>query len=272
MILKPEIDKNAASPAGVLRLLAARASRVAALLSDADENAHPAIGATSRLTAIFSALADLAGPARCEAAAALAARSLELYIDIVLLSGNDETLPLKRREFESLRAFRAAHRISSFGADAEGATPLDVSAQTARALHDGGIDSVRKRVIDVWGPDNGGKPSYPVHWSGRQCTRVIAHNLGPEFEELYIRAYSMTDWLLGRALEKSDRISPADAAAVFDWCASACSLIVLEALRVALESAGETQRARQLAPAALKLRSNPGTLLAPEDIDTLISL
>jgi len=272
MTLRTDEENIGDAQAQALRRLARYAAHEAARVAGSAEGRPPALGAAARLTAIFCALADLAGTARFEAASVLTGRALELYIDIVLLTGDDDSLPLKRREFESLRAFRAAHRISSFGADAEGATPLDVSAQTARALHDGGIDSVRKRVIDVWGPDNGGKPSYPVHWSGRQCTRVIAHNLGPEFEELYIWAYSMTDWLLGRALEKSESVGPADAAAVYDWCASACSLIVLEALRVSLESAGETQRAQQLAYAALKLRNNPGTLLSPEDIDTLISL
>jgi hypothetical protein len=268
MTLRTSSKNSGDARAEALRRLALYVSEETGRVARAAEGRSPALDAAVRLSGIFSALADLDGPERCEAAAALTGRALELYIDIVLLSGDDNSLPLKRREFERLRAYRAAHRISSFGADAEGATPLDVSAQHARASEEGGIDAVRKRVIEVWGADNGGKPSYPVHWSGRQCTRVIAHNLGPEFEELYIRAYSMTDWLLGGALEKSERIGPSDAAAALDWCSAACSLIALEGLRLALEHAGETSRAQNVASAALKLRNNPGTLLSPEDIET----
>ena len=47
------------------------------------------------------------------------------------------------------------------------------------------FQAARDGVKEVWGADNRGKGSYPVHWSGRKCTRQISQDMGAEYEEMY---------------------------------------------------------------------------------------
>jgi len=176
---------------GSRRLLEVIEALVEGAAPDSPESVDAEILNTfNRMLGIFRSMAALEGPEHYEAAATLAAPVFEMYVDLRLLSGDDTGDMLRRRiEYFDIQKFRAAHRIVSFHEESGGRTELDVDEPKRFREDSGGIEEIRKKVAEVWGPDNRGKSSYPVHWSGRKCTRVLCHEMGSECEELYIEAY-----------------------------------------------------------------------------------
>lgn len=192
-----------------------------------------------------------------DAGAAIAGMMLEHYMDMKILHSDDSGEMLTRyREFFHIQKFRAAHRILSFIEDAAGAAKIDAAQYAEYKNESGGIDGVREKVIEVWGADNRGKASYPVHWSGRKCTRVIAHEFGPETEELYIRAYSIPGWHLSDR-EISGSTSASGSNAILDRIRNGAQLILVEASRIIVEINKDDTASGFINEAAAALRNSP---------------
>lgn len=183
------------------------------------------------------ALKALSHPSNSEAAAALTGHALELLIDIAVVRDEaDGTAAIKREAFIELNKFRAAHRILGFCDDSGDGRGVDAGGQREYMEKSGGIEETRRKVIEVWGPDNGGRPSYPVHWSGRKCSRVIAHEMGPDMEELYIRAYPLANWYLNDGADAGGRLSEQRAERALESILDAACSVISRAVQIVAEA------------------------------------
>lgn len=250
----------------------AGSARIARLL---ESEVMPAVGARAgqapgadslavfrRMFRIFQSIVSLGGPDHYESAASLAATLFERYMDLELLAGDESGDMLRRhREFVEIQRFRAAHRIAEFHEESGGGTPLDAGEQLRFREITGGIQEIRKKVIEVWGPDNRGKGSYPVHWSGRKCTRQISQDMGVEYEQLYIEAYSVLSWLIHSGMSGGGEPDAALQEEIFAWCHGIAQLVMLEGARTCLEACGAAAEIPWLDRAVDFLRKTPGAAL-----------
>lgn len=215
--------------------------------------------AFSRLVSLFKSFAAMETDKYGEAGSVITGIMLELFMNIKILHTDDTgTMANKYVEYFEVQKFRAAHRILSFSDDAGEQIKIDVADYKHFMSESGGIDEIRKKVIDIWGADNREKASYPVHWSGRKCTRVMAHELGPEIEELYIRAYSIPNWHINcERLETTPEDAPRDTS-INDWLHGTAQLILVETAIIILNMGDDNRENSFLNEAAAVLRNSPG--------------
>ena len=222
-----------------------------------------------RMFRIFQSVTALPGPDGYEAAAALAALLFERYVDLELLAGDASgKMPRLYREFAGIQKFRAAHRLVEFKESRGGESALDAGEQIRFKDLTGGIEEIRKRVVETWGADNRGKGSYPVHWSGRKCTRQLCRDLGAGHEELYLEAYCILSWLLNVGFSMGGEPDAVLREEIFHWCHGISQLVMLEGARALLDTFGEKERRPWLDRAIVFLRNNPGAALAAEEVDS----
>ncbi|HOO56406.1 MAG TPA: hypothetical protein PLN69_06265 [bacterium] len=219
-----------------------------------------------RIMNLFRSIFTLGEVEHYEAIVTLAGNLFELFIDMNLLTG-DETgeMHRRRREFLDIQKFRAAHRMVAFHDESGGRTVLDVEEQRRFKENIGGIEQIRKRIAEVWGPDNSGRSSYPVHWSGRKCTRVISHEMGLEYEELYIEVYSVLSWMISNGM--SGEFSEDVKYEICSWCHGVSQLAVLEATKLCAGLSKTVEKLVWLPGAIGTLRRTPGTALTADFFD-----
>ncbi len=219
-----------------------------------------------RMCELYHSLITLDSVEHYEATTALAALLYERHMDFVLLSGDKRgEMEMRYREFMKLQKYRSAHRMVSFYDESKGRTALDVETQKEYKRLSGGIEEIRKRVAEVWGPDNRGKSSYPVHWSGRKCTRVISSELGVEYEELYIEAYAVLNWLLSSGLYENQELPRATKEGICEWAHYVGQLTMLDAYSRLINMFDSIAKPEWLDEVVNKLRNHPGKTL--NDID-----
>ena len=223
------------------------------------------IATLDRMRALFGAVAALEAPEHYEASSTLAASMFELYADLLFLSGDETGDMLKRRiEFFEIQKFRAAHRMVSFHDESGGENCLNVEPQRRFKEETGGIEEIRNRVARVWGPDKRGKSSYPVHWTGRKCTRVLCHELGTEYEELYIEAYAVLSWMLNCGLSGGGLPDEATAAEIFSWSQGVAQLSMAEDALLCIRQTCGGLGFPLVENAAGELRRRPGSTIGVE--------
>lgn len=245
--------------------------RIAALLSEIPDEIRrsndpcisgEAVNALIRIREIYNSLEQLSGAEHYESAASVAALLFERYMDLVLLT-SDEAGEMEKRyvEYINLQRFRSAHRVVSFKKNRGEETTLDAEKFVEYKELTGGIEKIRKRVAEIWGTDKGGKASYPVHWTGRKCTRVISSEMGVEYEELYIEAYAVLSWLLSCGLYENRDPAHETKREICDWAKYVGQLAALDAINHICDRCKIIDRPAWLADAVKRLRRNPGSTL-----------
>lgn len=148
-----------------------------------------------RMTAYLASLCRLAS-SRYFQNLATAARSLfELGLDVALL-GRDTTQESADRlsAFTRVERYRAAKTLVDFYANHPLPPDLDLTAQRALCSDAQETAAVQQLILQYWGSRRDGTPNQPKHWSKFSDARGRSQQVGGEWEERYVRYYSMLSW------------------------------------------------------------------------------
>ena len=202
--------------------------------------------------------------------AAAAARSLfELLLDIKALA-TDETGELVERfhAFPEVERFRVAEKLVSFCDNHPNDMNPDDSHQRAFVSKPGKRQTVHQDIVKYWGTTRKGKPNRPEHWTGLK-TPQRAHELGSEYEKLYVEAYPLLSWYIHSGSTGYAGLNTEAIEACFGWSHSIAQRAFLEATLVCAQEMKISAAIDWFQEAIADLRLTPGKVLVEEQIKVL---
>jgi len=202
--------------------------------------------------------------------AAAAARSLfELLLDIKMLA-NDKNgyLADKFHAFPGVEKFRVAQNLVSFCMNNANSTKLDCSHQQTFINSPGKQQAVNETIIKFWGKTKKGAPNRPKHWTGKDIQKR-SHDLGPEYEELYLETFSLFSWYIHSGSTGYAGLNEETLETCFGMSHSIAQKAFLEATVVCAEVMRISSVIFEFKEIIANLRLTPGRVLVDEQIKIL---
>ena len=148
-----------------------------------------------RMAAYLASVRRLDSPIHFQSIAAAARSVFELALDIALLSGDTTTESVDRMTaFTRVERYRVASRLVDFYANRP--VPPNFSITEQRRLCADATEgaAVEALILQYWGRDRNGSLNWPAHWSRFRDARGRARHVAPNWEDRYVRYYSILSW------------------------------------------------------------------------------
>lgn len=164
-----------------------------ALVTGSSDKEKAVVGCYYRAYAWMATLATLREPIHFQAVAVGARSLFEIWVDMKLLVEDSTGESVRRyHAFPKVERFRAAKKIVEFS-DANPALKVNCAQQRALAHDPSKQQEIEALVVQFWGRDKKGRPSYPLHWSGRDLAARIPPS-DTEAKRIYSEHYPRLSW------------------------------------------------------------------------------
>jgi Family of unknown function (DUF5677) len=150
------------------------------------------VGLYYRLSAHVATSLRLDGTVHFQSIAATARAAFELALDLALLAADPSNESVDRLiAFTRVERYRVARRLVDFYATRPLPPGLNIQAQRQLCADPKETSEVQALVFQYWGRTKRGDPKSPKHWSRFPEARGRARHVGQDWEERYVRHYSM---------------------------------------------------------------------------------
>jgi hypothetical protein len=153
------------------------------------------LGLYYRLAAYLASVRRLDAPLHFQSIAAAARSAFEVGLDIELIGRDPTNASVDRlAAFTRVERYRVASRLVDFYANRPLPPDFNIARQRQVCADQAETTQVEALVLQYWGRRRNGDLNWPKHWSPFPETRGRARQVGPGWEERYVRYYYMLSW------------------------------------------------------------------------------
>jgi hypothetical protein len=147
------------------------------------------------MAAYMVSVRKLDDPIHFQSIAAAARSVFELGLDIALIGADTTNEAVDRlTAFTQVERYRVAQRVVDFYATRSLPANFNITREREVCADATKTAEVEGLVQNYWGRTRNGALNWPSHWSRFSDARGRARQVGPNWEERYVRHYYMLSW------------------------------------------------------------------------------